>query len=115
MAGPEPREVYSAADTQEAHLIKAMLEEAGVEARVVGDHLQNAIGVLPAVTIASRVWVNTEDFDQARKIIADHQARRQSSSSATPASEWKCGKCGEPNEPSFEICWNCQAARDREE
>ena len=37
MAGSEPREVYSATDTQEAHFIKAALEEAGIAARVVGD------------------------------------------------------------------------------
>jgi len=112
MADSEPREVYSAADIQEAHIIKNALEEAGIEARVVGDHLQNAVGELPAVTIAPRVWVNAENFDQARKMIADHQARRQSS--ATPASKWKCAECGEPNEPSFEMCWNCQAARGGE-
>ena len=112
MAGSEPREVYSAADTQEAHFIKAALEEAGIAARVVGDHLQNAVGDLPAVAIAPRVWVQSEKFDEARKIIADQQAGRQGS--ATPATEWKCAECGEPNEPSFEICWNCQAVHDGE-
>ena len=113
MADSELHEVYSAANTQEAHLIKAALEEVGIEARVVGDHLQNAVGDLPAVAIAPRVWVRTEKFDQARKIITDHQARRQSR--ATLASEWKCAECGEPNALSFEICWNCQAARGGEE
>lgn len=113
MEDPELREVYSADNTQEAHLVKAALEDAGIEARVVGDHLQNAIGDLPAVAIAPRVWVRTENFDQARKIIADHQARRQSN--ATHATEWKCAACGEHNGPSFEICWNCQATRGDQE
>jgi hypothetical protein len=113
VADSKVREAYSAANTQEAHFIKAALEEAGIEARVVGDHLQNAVGDLPAVAIAPRVWVNSEDFDQARRIIAEHQARRQST--RTPASEWTCAACGETNEPSFEICWNCQAARGGEE
>ncbi len=113
MADLEPREVYSAADIQDANFIKYELEEAGIEARVVGDHLQNAVGDLPSVTIAPRVWVNAENFDRARKIISDHQAQRRSS--AMPASEWKCAECGEPNEPSFEICWNCQAAQGGEE
>ncbi|MBT4863925.1 MAG: DUF2007 domain-containing protein [Planctomycetaceae bacterium] len=108
MTGSEPREVYSAADTQEAHFIKAALEDAGIAARVVGDYLQNAVGDLSAVAIAPCVWVQSEDFDEARKIIADLQA------GATPANEWKCAECGEPNEPSFEICWNCQAVHDGE-
>ena len=25
---------------------------------------------------------------------------------------WACSKCGVDVEPNFEICWNCQAARD---
>ena len=107
MTDSELREVYSADNIQEAHLVKTVLEEVGIEARVVGDHLQNAIGDLPAAAIAPRVWVRTENFDQARKIIADQHARRQSN--APPATRWKCAGCGESNEPSFEICWQCQA------
>ena len=109
MMDSQPLEVYSAADLQEAHLIKNVLENAGIEARVVGDHLQGAVGDLPALGIAPRVWVNAGKFDQARKIIVDHQASCQSS--ATPTIGWKCSDCGEPNEPSFEICWSCQSER----
>ncbi len=111
MADSELREVYSAADTQDAHFIMAALDEAGIDARVVGDHLQNAVGDLPFVAIAPRVWVRSEDFDKARAIIAARQqvGRQPNAASAT---EWKCAECGETNEPSFEICWNCQATRD---
>lgn len=108
MKDSEVREVYSADNTQEAYLVKAALEEAGIEAHVVGDHLQNAVGDLPAVAIAPRVWVRAENFEQARKIIAEHRSRRRPES--TPASGWKCAACGERNEPSFDICWKCQAA-----
>jgi len=103
----ELREVYSADNIQEAHLVRAALEEAGIEAHVVGDHLQNAMGDLPAVAIAPRVWVRRENLEQGRKMIAEHQSRRHR---PTPAIGWKCAECGEPNEPSFEICWKCQAA-----
>ena len=113
MADSAPREVYSAADIHEAHFIKTALEEAGIEARVVGNHLQNAVGELPAVAIAPRIWVNAENFDEARKVISDYQARRQSC--VSPTTEWKCAECGEPNEPSFDMCWNCQSARGGEE
>ena len=111
MADSELREVYSAADTQDAHFIKAALEDAGIDARVVGDHLQNAVGDLPFVAIAPRVWVRSEDFDKARTFIAAHQEMGRQSRAAA-ATEWKCPECGEANEPSFDICWNCQAARD---
>jgi hypothetical protein len=106
MADDALREVYSAANIQEAHLLRALLEAAGIEARVVGDHLQNAVGDLPAVSIAPRLWVRSESFDEARKIIQDQLTRNRET--AKPASKWKCGECGEWNEPSFDICWQCQ-------
>jgi hypothetical protein len=110
MADSELREVYSAADTHDAHFIKAALEDAGIAARVVGDHLQNAVGDLPFVAIAPRVWVRSDDFDKARAIIAAHQeVGRQPKDEA--GTDWKCAECGEANDPSFELCWNCQTAR----
>ncbi|MEK6246627.1 MAG: DUF2007 domain-containing protein [Planctomycetales bacterium] len=109
MSDSEPREVYSAADAQEAHLIKTILEEAGIEAHVVGDHLQNAIGYLPAGVISPRVWVNTVHWEQARKIIDEHLAQTQPVS----PDPWQCTGCGETNESSFEICWKCQTARTK--
>jgi hypothetical protein len=113
MPDSAPREVYSAADLHEAHFIKSMLEESGIKAHIVGDHLQTAIGDLPAARIAPRIWVNAANFDQARKIITDHEAQRRSN--PTPECEWTCTECGEPNEPSFEICWSCQASNGSHE
>ncbi len=106
------REVYSAADVHEAHFIRSGLEEVGIEARVVGDHLQSAVGELPAIAIAPRIWVHAEKFDAARKFITEFEARRNSKSPAT--GQWTCGECGETNESSFDICWSCQTARDGE-
>ncbi len=109
MADSDLREAYSAANAQEAHFIKNMLSEAGIDARVVGDHLQNAVGDLPAMAISPRVWVRSNDFDRARQLISDQHSRKLSPNTTITA--WACGECGEPNEPTFEICWNCQAAR----
>lgn len=113
MADSDLREAYSAANAQEAHCIKAMLNEAGIEARVVGELLQNAVGDFSAGAISPRVWVRSNDFDRARQIIS-HQHSRQRAANTT-LTEWACPECGEPNEPTFEICWNCQAARTTKE
>ncbi len=110
MADSEPVEVYSAIDIYEAHLVKSMLDEAGIMARIVGDHLQNAIGDLPAVKIAPRIWVNAEFFDKARAVIEAYE--NTSPPPTQTSSAWTCTKCGEDNEPSFDICWNCQATRN---
>ncbi|MCL4193426.1 MAG: DUF2007 domain-containing protein [Thermoguttaceae bacterium] len=106
MTDAEVREVYSARNVPEAHFIKASLEDAGIEARVVGDQLQNT--VLPAEAISPQVLVRGEDYARARELI--HQWQTQQHPEVT-APEWTCSACGEPNEPGFEICWNCQAAR----
>lgn len=103
-------EVYSAANTQDAYIIKASLEAVGIEAHVMGDHLQNAVGDLPAASIAPSVWVHPKNYEQARTIISEQVERRQSVS--TLASRWICGECGEPNEATFDICWKCETEHD---
>lgn len=111
MADSELCEVYSAANTQEAHVIKAALENANIDSLILGDDLQDAAEGLPVVAIAPEVWVRTENSDVARDIIAKLQDELRRTKSA-PALEWKCNQCGEINEPTFELCWNCQAVRD---
>ena len=106
MTDSELLEVYSAANTQDAYIIKASLEADGIEAWVMGDNLQNAVGDLPAALIAPVVWVHAKNYEQARTIIAEQFERRRSVS--TLANRWICDECGEPNEPSFEICWKCE-------
>lgn len=106
MTDAELIEVYSAANTQDAYIIKASLESVGIEAHVMGDNLQNAVGDLPAASIAPVVWVHAKNYEQARTIISEQLERRQSVS--TLASRWICGECGEPNEATFDICWKCE-------
>ena len=113
MANSELIEVYSAAHLYEAHFIKSALEDAGIEARVVESPLLTALGELPASAVAPRVWVRAEAFDQAKKIVLDYEARRRVPKA--PASEWKCNSCGELNDSSFEICWNCQRVFENKE
>ncbi|WP_146452593.1 putative signal transducing protein [Bythopirellula polymerisocia] len=104
-------EVYSAATIQEALSIKTVLENAGIDSLILGDHLQNAVGDLPAVAIAPEVWVRTEYSEVARDIIAKFKGELRESKEAT-ALVWECDECGESNESNFDICWNCQAAHD---
>ena len=107
MADSQPLEVYSAVDVPEAHLVQAVLLEAGIEARIVGEHLQNAVGDLPAVSIAPRIWVHEQNFERAREVIMKwQQEKRESQTPGAP--KWKCSDCGETNEPAFDLCWNCQ-------
>jgi hypothetical protein len=63
-------ELCSAANAAEAYAIRALLEEAGIRSRVVGDSLGSAAGGLPlGEAISPRIWVREEDAAHAREII----------------------------------------------
>jgi hypothetical protein len=103
MQESELREVYSAANVTEAHLLRDALEEAGIEAMVVGDELFGAIGSVPGISGAPKLMVKAEDYEPARKIVTEHELANRK----TTAPPWKCASCGELNESTFEICWKC--------
>ena len=104
-------EVYWAADAPQAHLVKAVLKKAGIEAQVVGEMLQAAVGNLPwGPSTSPRVWVAKTDEAHARAIIAEwEQERRDEPTGET--SPWACPHCGAEVDAGFEICWKCQGPR----
>ncbi len=60
--------VFHPLNSIEAHLVKIMLAEEGIEARVLGDYLQGGVGELPALgTLA--VQVPEDQAEKARKLI----------------------------------------------
>jgi formyltetrahydrofolate synthetase len=64
--------VYSAKSTTEAHLIKNLLEQQGIEAYVAGHYLQGGLGELPVIDLI-QVQVSPEDVAAARKVIRDYE------------------------------------------
>jgi hypothetical protein len=63
-------EVCSAGNIVEADCLCEMLEDAGIQARVVGDNLSAAAGCLPLGEVTSpRLWVRESDADRARQIV----------------------------------------------
>jgi hypothetical protein len=60
--------VYSAANSLEAHMIVGMLQQQGIVAHVLGEHLQSAAGELPLAGLV-RVQVNDEDHERALQIV----------------------------------------------
>jgi hypothetical protein len=105
-------EVYSAADIAEAHFLRGMLEEAGIQARVVGDELITSVGSLGA-QVAPRVWVHRADAPRAKELLKEYEQvhRRPHPDDDTPAETWKCSTCGESVDADLDLCWNCQTPR----
>lgn len=113
---PEPVgeivEVYWAAHGSEAHFLRNMLADEGIQARVVNEPLTGVIGEVPAGDTAPRLWVHKTDEDRARRLLADwERLRARPRPDAEPADTWKCPTCGEPVDADFDLCWNCQSPR----
>ena len=60
--------VYEASNAIEAHMLLDLLKQEGVSAQIHGEHLQGAIGELPASGLV-RLVVDDADFAQARATI----------------------------------------------
>lgn len=102
--------VYQAGDEVAAQLLKSELEAHGVEAWVEGEHLAPLLGgAIPAVGRKFNVCVvHDHEAPRARRLVEEWQARRDTPSDAPT---WHCPRCGEENEPQFDICWSCEAER----
>jgi hypothetical protein len=62
--------IYSAQNSVEAHIIRGLLENHGIAARVNGDYLQGGIGELPLIDLVT-VSVADEDYARALEVIEE--------------------------------------------
>lgn len=66
------QQIYQAHNIVDAHLVKGLLEQAGITAFVSGYYLHGGVGELPASGMNS-LWVHDEHVSLAEQIIADFQ------------------------------------------
>jgi len=105
-------EVYAAANIPQAHLVKAALADEGIEAQIVGENLQGAMGELPlGWSSLPRVLVEHSDAARAREIVAGWETVCASDTPSPDKPPWTCSACGAEVEGNFDICWNCQHSR----
>lgn len=103
--------VYSAADSVEAHFVRALLDRDGIEATVLGDVLGTALGGVP-FTEETRpaVWV-ADAAAPAAQVVVDRYRHGGARAQFAGQPSWKCPNCGETIEPQFTECWKCGASR----
>jgi len=65
--------LYEAANAVEAHMLLDLLKQEGVHAHIYGEHLQGAIGELPAAGLV-RLVVDEADFDKGRETVMRWEA-----------------------------------------
>jgi hypothetical protein len=107
MSGP-PTIIYHAASTQQAHILKGVLEERGIASWVVNDNIQVAGGELPLGWMAAAcVAVGETDAIEARQIAEEfdrttaHEPAPDTSAEPTVPAEWK----------DWPVCPQCQVRR----
>lgn len=75
--------LYQAANAVEAHMILDLLRQEGITGHVLGEHLQGAVGELPAAGLV-RVMVDEADHARGRQIIDTWEATLVHEGIATP-------------------------------
>lgn len=103
------KQVFAAQHPAEAHLVKGLLESAGIAAEVRGEDLFGARGSVPTTpeTLPS-VWiVNDDDAALALAILTDYGR----TGGATHQGHWRCPVCAEHVEAQFTECWRCGGSR----
>lgn len=80
------RNVYQAANAVEAHMICDLLRQEGIPAQVFGEHLQGAVGELPAAGLVRVMVVEDDDYDRGRAVIARWEASMPAEAPAATAS-----------------------------
>jgi enoyl-CoA hydratase/carnithine racemase len=117
MAQHAPIEVYSARDTTEAYFVRNLLQQAGIEALVVGDVLRGIVGELPPLQTTPGIWVSPHDAERARLVVAEYDLRQREratieskeadSASNDPDAEPFCYHCGESVRSGESPCPAC--------
>jgi hypothetical protein len=99
------KRLYCAADLIEAHLLRHLLGEVGIEVKVLNENAQSGMGEIPFTHAYPEIWLlNDRDEPRARRVLEDHEHSR-ATNDVRP-----CLACGESNPANFALCWQCGAA-----
>jgi rubrerythrin len=106
-------EVYIAASAPEAHFLRNMLIDAGINAQVIGGTISSSLGLPAGVEAAPAVLVHRNDEAKAREILSEWEKvhRQPHRDDDEPRPAWRCPTCGELVDEDYELCWSCQTPR----
>jgi hypothetical protein len=97
--------LYRASDLAEAHLLRDLLEEDGIQVCLVNESLACLGGELPFGLIVPEVWIrDSRDLFMARAVLKDYLARK----GEPDPGERRCATCDELSPGNFDLCWSCR-------
>ena len=89
----------------DAHILRGVLQQSGIEARVFNENAQSGVGQLPVPDAYPEIWlVNEHDLERAKAVIRVFESAPRVTGSV------RCGACGEDSPANFQLCWNCNAS-----
>jgi hypothetical protein len=103
MTGKDLVTVAKYGNLQEASLLKAMLEEQGIPAYLVGAEASGMLWFVGTALGGVQLQVEVHDQEQALKLLAELEERN----SPEDAEPWICPQCGSTVDAGFDVCWSC--------
>lgn len=95
--------IYEGSNVTEAHFVKNMLVNEGIDAKVTEQDDPLALPISP-----SHVLIFRRDEDRARAVIDRYDAEQEARADRP---DWKCAKCGATVIGAFDECDACGADR----
>jgi hypothetical protein len=93
--------VYTNENSFLVNNVKNLIESHKIEVFLKNEYAQGAAGAISTFDAWPEIWVvNNSDFERVKEIVKSSQGKS--------TDDWICENCSETNDPSFEICWNCQ-------
>lgn len=106
---PEFVEIYRPKNLMQAHAIRMVLEDAGVDVRIEGELLQSAVGEIPlGWDTLPRILVDSSQLKTAREIIERSDARAAAIPPGDETDEGtRCLACGCEMGETETTCASC--------
>jgi hypothetical protein len=96
--------IYSTLNTAEAHVIKFLFENNGIEAIIENEDMTPLFGMVSAKDAEAQVLVPSDKQHEASALL-----KESSSIDISNVALMKCKRCGEMVCTRFDYCWNCMA------
>jgi hypothetical protein len=89
----------------DAHILRGLLEQSGIEVRVFNENAQSGVGQLPVGEAQPELWLADErDLERAQAVLREFETAPRVTGTI------RCSRCEEDNPENFQMCWNCGAA-----
>lgn len=109
MQANAPVSVYKAWNSRQAHLLKQLLEEDGIEARVASNAIEFIAGEVPYQMACCPVLVHKADIDHAAVVVDQFEATLCGDEHPFRVqAEPFCYHCGEALTAEVRVCLGCQ-------